>query len=89
MFAFLDGDAATLAIVAELFAVDAAYREVLSFGVVDEQATHGGRGLNAVVVGQRDVQFLFSLQPVEDDALKRMVRASGVAEGNSQRADPL
>ena len=78
-----------MTIVGKLVAVDAAYREIGCFGMVDEETAHGGRGLDAVVVGQRDVQFPFGIQAVEDDALQRMVRTSGIAKGDPQEADPL
>ena len=84
LFAFLLGDAPPQAVVAELVSVDAAHREELRFGVVDEEAADGCGGLDAVVVGQLDVELLLGLQPVEDDALERMVGTSGVAEGNTK-----
>ena len=84
LFAFLLGDAPPLAVVAELVAVDAAHREVLGFRVPDDESAHGGGWLDAVVVGQLDIELLLGLQPVEDDALERMVGTSGVAEGNTK-----
>ena len=84
VFAFFLGDAPPLTVVAELVAVNTAYGEVLGFGMPDEETTHGGGGLDAVVVGQGDVELLLGLQPVEDDALERGVGTSGVAEGNTK-----
>ena len=84
LFAFLLGDAPPLAVVAELVAVDAANGEELRFGVADEEAADGCGGLDAVMVGEGDIQLSFSLQSVEDDALERMVGTRGVAEGNTK-----
>ena len=84
VFAFFDGDAATLAIVGKLFAVYAAHGEIAGFGMADEESADGGGGLDAIVVGQGDAQLLLCIQPVEDDALQRVVGAGRIAEGNTK-----
>ena len=83
LLTFCDADATTLTVVGQLVFVDAADREVAGIRMTDKESADGCRWLYGVVVGQRNAQLLLGVEQVEDDALQRVVGASGIAESNS------
>ena len=85
LLALGNSDAATTAVVGQLVAVDAAYGEKTGLGMADEEAADGCRGLDGVVVGEGDAQLSLCVQMVDDDALQRVVRTGGIAEGDTER----